>query len=102
MRLETFVCLGCGERVAAQARPRGCKACGRGSGFMRPFSEASYALAGMEGCDSERESAAGVATAQRLSERLRAPGRDVSADAGEMERNSPLFFGTGENPTLFG
>lgn len=26
---------------------------------------------------------------------------NISKKAGEMEREAPLFFGTGENPTLF-
>lgn len=69
---------------------------------MRPFSAASYTLAGMEGCDDEREAARLVQEGEDLTAILRGPGRDVSAKAGEMERHSPLFHGKGDNPSLFG
>jgi hypothetical protein len=49
----------------------------------------------------EREDARRRAEADELSRILRTPLADVSDDAGEMERNSPLFFGKGDNPTLF-
>jgi hypothetical protein len=39
--------------------------------------------------------------AEELTARMRTPKADVSAKAGRMERESPLFFGTGENPILF-
>jgi hypothetical protein len=32
---------------------------------------------------------------------LREPLGNVSRKAGQMEREAPLFFGTGENPDLF-
>lgn len=49
----------------------------------------------------ERQEAKRKAEADELSRILRTPLADVSDDAGEMERHSPLFFGKGENPTLF-
>jgi hypothetical protein len=99
-QLETFICMKCETRVAAYARPRRClkPSCGAGSGFMRPFSAASYALAGMEGCDDEREAARLVQEGEDLTAILRGPGRDVSAKAGAMEVHSPLFRDTDANP----
>lgn len=36
-----------------------------------------------------------------LEDLMRKPLGSVSKAAGEMERNSPLFYGTGDNPNLF-
>lgn len=58
-------------------------------------------LPGFEGSRAAAGEAAGEAQAARLSELLRTPKADISAKAGEMERNSPLFHGTGDNPGLF-
>lgn len=64
--------------------------------------EDSYTLAGMETADADRETIRQLTQAAELTAKMREPGRDISARSGEMERNSPLFFGTGDNPTLFG
>lgn len=57
-------------------------------------------LAGMAGdVAADRESAAAV-SGEELTAKMR-EARNVSAKAGDLERNSPLFFGTGENPGLF-
>lgn len=61
----------------------------------------SLPLPGCEHVDTEREAAAGIAQAEELTAELRRPLQDVSKSAGEMERHSPLFFGTGDNPQLF-
>ena len=61
----------------------------------------SLTLAGLETCDRDREKAAALSLADELTARLREPGRDISARSGRMERESPLFWGTGDNPTLF-
>ena len=58
-------------------------------------------LAGMDSADADREAARQVQQAQDLTAELRRPLADVSAKAGKMEREAPLFFGTGSNPTLF-
>jgi len=50
---------------------------------------------------NEKMAAQQQATVDELNRILRTPLADVSKDAGQMERNSPLFFGKGENPTLF-
>ncbi len=64
--------------------------------------EDSLALPGMEQADEERAAAAGEEQGRLLSEEMRRPKGDISAAAGRMERESPLFFGSGENATLFG
>jgi len=45
--------------------------------------------------------AAGAHQADVLSARWREPLGNISTKAGRIERDSPLFFGSGENPTLF-
>jgi len=59
------------------------------------------ALPGMEEAEREREEARGIRQRMELEERMRAVKADISEKAGEMERNAPLFFGTGDNPALF-
>ena len=66
---------------------------------VRP--EDSLTFAGLETCDEDRAKAAALSLAEDLTARLRSPGRDISERAGEMERRSPLFIGTGENPCLW-
>lgn len=61
----------------------------------------SLTFAGMESTDQDRAAALGVAQAKELSAIMRTPKADISAKAGRMERDSPLFFGTGDAPTLF-
>jgi hypothetical protein len=63
--------------------------------------EDSLTFSGLETCDRDRQEALVVAQAEELTARLRSPGRDISARSGDMERNSPLFIGTGDNPVLF-
>jgi len=53
------------------------------------------------GCDAERAIENALAQAEELSAELRRPLGDVSEKVGDLERNSPLFFGTGDNPSLF-
>lgn len=76
-----------------------CKTCGQLRGTCELTQTAE--LPGMIGSDSAREAARGIAEAERLTEILHSKKADVSDRAGKMERKSPLFFGTGENPTLF-
>jgi hypothetical protein len=74
-----------------------CQVCGE-----TPNSPAhSYTLAGMETADADREASRQLTQAAELSELMLQPGRDISAKAGRLERESPLFFGTGNSPTLF-
>ena len=61
----------------------------------------SLPLPGMEAADAEREEAAQIAIAEELTTVLRKPLGNIDSATGEMERDSPLFFGTGTNPTLF-
>jgi len=51
--------------------------------------------------DREREQARQAQGAVDLAAKMRTAKADVSEAAGIMERESPLFFGTGVNPALF-
>lgn len=51
--------------------------------------------------DRDREAARQLAQAEELTAELRRPLKDVSRAAGIIERESPLFFGSGYNPSLF-
>ncbi len=66
---------------------------------IRP--EDSLTFAGLETCDQDRAQALAAQTAEELTAEMRKPLADISRKAGRMERDAPLFFGTGENPSLF-
>lgn len=51
--------------------------------------------------DKEREAARQDQETVEMTAKLRQPLKDVSHAAGIMERESPLFLGTGISPTLF-
>jgi hypothetical protein len=74
-----------------------------GSRLQPPKPPPSRALPGMEGADAERAQAEAEQQGRELTERLREPGANISKKAGQMERESPLFFGTGAGgqDTLF-
>jgi hypothetical protein len=55
-----------------------------------------------EGTEEERQKAEALAMREAMETRLRSSRGDISARAGQIERESPLFFGTGANPLLFG
>lgn len=58
-------------------------------------------LPGMaEDVDRQAESAAEL-SGEELTAKLREPLADISKRTGKLEKDSPLFFGTGENPGLF-
>jgi hypothetical protein len=63
--------------------------------------ECQPALPGMAAAVSDQTEAAGAQQGKELTRRIEEPGRDISARAGETEREAPLFFGTGDNPGLF-
>ena len=71
----------------------------RNQNGVRP--EDSLTFIGLETCDTDRAEALGIAQAAELTARMRQTRGDISGKAGRMERDSPLFFGTGDNPTLF-
>ena len=56
---------------------------------------------GMEEDVEEQERKAQALSGQQLSEEMRRPLGNISKAAGEMERESPLFHGKGDNPLLF-
>lgn len=61
----------------------------------------SHTLPGMEqDVDRQAESAAEV-SGEELTAKMREPLADISRKTGDLERRSPLFFGTGDNPGLF-
>jgi hypothetical protein len=51
--------------------------------------------------DRDREKARLEYEAGELTKEMRRPLGDVSKKAGLIERESPLFYGSGSNPTLF-
>ena len=61
---------------------------------------ASFALPGMEAVEQERAAAAAEQQGKDLTEAMLRT-VDISGKSGKMEREAPLFFGTGENPLLF-
>lgn len=63
---------------------------------LRP--EDSLALPGMESADKDRTQAKAEAEGQDLSEEMKKPLGSIEAQAGRMERESPLFAGTDANP----
>ena len=60
-----------------------------------------YTLAGCETSDQDRAEAAACTQREAMEARLRSTRGDISARSGRLERESPLFFGTGDNPGLF-
>lgn len=66
---------------------------------VRP--EDSLSLPGMEDADKQRAEAAEAALGESLTKELLGPFGSTNKAVGEMERESPLFRGTGDNPTLF-
>ncbi len=59
------------------------------------------ALPGMETAHEQRAEAQAIQTGEDLTAQMREPLKDISSQAGKMERDAPLFYGTGSNPTLF-
>ena len=60
----------------------------------------SHTFAGMETAVQEQSQAAAAMQAEELTAKMREPLDDISHRAGDIERNSPLFFGQ-VHPTLF-
>ena len=58
-------------------------------------------LAGMESADQDRAEARAIAESEELTAELLKPKADISRKSGKLERESPLFWGTGDSPTLF-
>ena len=96
--MTMYRCMSCQTRVMAVAVPKNCRGCGAGSAWMR--SEAEVSLPGFD-LTAERVAALADSERERLEAMMRMPCGDVSARAGAMERDSPLFWGKGDSPTLF-
>lgn len=76
-------------------QPGNCVKCEAGAVFLKEEVEL------FPGTTEARASAMAQSEGDALSAKLREPVGDVSAMAGRMERDSPLFFGKGDSPTLF-
>lgn len=75
----------------------GCAVCGQPIGAVVHV----LAFAGMEAADREAEEVRQQAEAAELTATLIEPRPSIDGKVGKMERESPLFYGTGKNPTLF-
>lgn len=76
----------------------GCAVCGQPIGATIHI----LALAGMETSDREGKEARQQVEAAELTARLIEPRPpNIERRAGIMERESPLFYGTGDNPALW-
>lgn len=49
----------------------------------------------------DRKEARAITEGEELTIEMKQPGRDISKRSGKLERDSPLFHGTGDNPGLF-
>ncbi len=78
-------------------RPAICDICGKPAGDPLHI----LTLPGCETTDADRETARQLAQAEEMSAELRRPLADISGKARKLEQDSPLFFGTGNNPSLF-
>ena len=58
-------------------------------------------FAGMESAGADRKQARAEFEGEELTAELLKPGKDISSKSGRIERDSPLFYGSGANPTLF-
>lgn len=81
--------------TATRGKPQRCALCQSNAGA------AWHSLELFTDAHREREAARQVAEAEELTARMRTVKADISRAAGEMEREAPLFYGTGENPSLF-
>lgn len=73
-----------------------CEVCGLAAGNPVHL----MCFAGMETAVASQEESAAQYRGEELTEKLLEPLADISRRAGEMENDSPLFFGK-VNPTLF-
>ena len=56
---------------------------------------------GMESAGEDRKQARAEFEGEELTAELLKPKADISAKAGRMEKDAPLFWGKGDNPSLF-
>ena len=75
--------------------PERCCRCNEGPGHRLHLGDL------FEGTDEDRAKAEALAMREEMETRLRSFKGDISSKAGDMERFSPLFYGQGNNPTLF-
>ena len=70
-----------------------------GSAMRKPV--ASHTFSGMEAAVRLHQAGAAELEAEELTAKMREPLGNIDSRAGDIERNSPLFFGQGDNPSLF-
>ena len=75
--------------------PQYCARCGNGPGHSLHLGDL------FEETDEDRAKALASSQREEMETRLRSFKGDISSKAGDMERFSPLFYGQGDNPTLF-
>ena len=75
----------------------GCAVCGQPVGAGVHI----LAFAGMEAANREAEEVRQQAEAAELTARMLEPRPSIDGKVGRMERESPLFYGAGDNPTLW-
>ena len=80
----------------SRRKPDVCSTCLRS--ITHPNHQTSIACAQMT--DEQRQEQDARA-GEELTAEIRQPLKDISRAAGNMEREAPLFFGTGDNPLLF-
>lgn len=97
MAYIVYECLNCKATMTAlRGQLRRCIKCKAGVAWLRPL---NAKLFGDDG--AARGAALAESEGESLTAAMRTPQGDVSAKAGRIERDSPLFFGKGEAPTLF-
>lgn len=72
----------------------------RGRKVKKPRPVESHTFAGMEAAVEEQAAAAAVYQGEELTAKMREPLANIDKATGDMEQNSPLFFGA-LHPTLF-
>jgi hypothetical protein len=97
--MKAYLCLGCQTKQVHVTEPKRCMnpRCKAGAAYLKE----ELALPGFEGSTAERERERAKTEREAMERTMRERAGDVSAKAGNIERDSPLFRGTGENPLLF-
>lgn len=85
---RVYFCITCQQRRCSKPRQT-CDVC------------LSRILPGMDAAVEAQASSAAQVSGEELTAKLLEPKADISKTAGKIERDSPLFYGTGDNPLLF-
>jgi hypothetical protein len=93
-----WLCLNCRCQQVAKGKPKNCIQCEAGPVWLSEQVSVPELFAG---ATEARAVAMAQSEGEKLAAKMREPVADISKEAGRIERESPLFFGTGDNPTLF-